>query len=68
MTSEQMKKLKSQVGVSFYLLDSKQFRENFIELKNTFSDIYPHFNIAYSYKTNYIPKLCKIVKELGGYA
>lgn len=68
MTSEQMKKLKSQVGESFYLLDSKQFRENFIELKNTFSDIYPHFNIAYSYKTNYIPKLCKIVKELGGYA
>jgi len=37
-------------------------------LKNAFTSIYPNFNIAYSYKTNYTPKLCKIVNELGGYA
>ena len=39
-----------------------------IELKKQFSNIYPNFNIAYSYKTNYVPKLCKIVNELEGYA
>lgn len=55
-------------GDAYYLLDSKQFRKNYIELKDTFSKIYPYFNIAYSYKTNYTPKLCKIVDELGGYA
>lgn len=55
-------------GDAYYLLDSKQFKTNFIELKESFSNIYPNFNIAYSYKTNYTPKLCKIVNELGGYA
>lgn len=66
--SEQLAKLKEQFGEAFYVLDSKQFRTNFAELKDAFASIYPNFNIAYSYKTNYTPKLCKIVNELGGYA
>lgn len=60
--------LREQYGEAFYLLDSAQFRKNFSELKVAFNDIYPNCNIAYSYKTNYTPKLCKIVNELGGYA
>ena len=60
--------LRKEYGDAFYLLDSEQFVENYLELKKTFSEIYPDFNIAYSYKTNYTPKLCKIVNELGGYA
>lgn len=60
--------LRKEYGDAFYLLDSGQFRNNFIELKDTFRKIYPNFNIAYSYKTNYTPKFCKIVNELGGYA
>ncbi|MCR5423037.1 MAG: pyridoxal-dependent decarboxylase [Bacilli bacterium] len=60
--------LKTKYGDAFYLLDSKQFRTNYDELKSTFSSVYPNFNIAYSYKTNYTPKLCKIVNEQGGYA
>lgn len=53
---------------SFYLLDTQQFENNFIELKKEFCKVYPHFNIAYSYKTNYIPVLCRAVNRLGGYA
>ena len=60
--------LREKYGEAFYILDSEQFRNNFVELKGIFSAIYPNFNIAYSYKTNYIPRLCKIVNELGGYA
>ena len=60
--------LRKEYGEAFYLLDSEQFRNNFVELKECFSTIYPNFNIAYSYKTNYTPKLCRIVNELGGYA
>lgn len=60
--------LRCKYGGAFYLLDSAQFRVNFLELKAAFSGIYPNFNIAYSYKTNYTPKICKIVNELGGYA
>lgn len=60
--------LRAQYGDAFYLLDSAQFRNNFQELKESFNKIYPKWNIAYSYKTNYTPKLCNIVNELGGYA
>lgn len=63
-----IKELKDKIGDSFYILDSKQFEQNFLELKNEFAKIYPDFNIAYSYKTNYTPKLCKIVNKLGGFA
>ncbi len=68
MTIEQMKELTEKVGDAFYMLDSHQFRQNFAELKSEFTKIYPNFNIAYSYKTNYTPKLCRIVNELGGFA
>ena len=55
-------------GESFYILDSKQFTDNFNELQDAFRKIYPETYIAYSYKTNYTPKLCRIVNELGGFA
>lgn len=60
--------LRKEYGDAFYLLDSAQFRKNFHELKEVFRKIYSNFNIAYSYKTNYIPKLCRLVNEMGGYA
>jgi diaminopimelate decarboxylase len=63
-----IEKLREEYGDAFYLLDSAQFRQNFTELKAAFSGKYSHFNIAYSYKTNYTPKFCKIVNELSGYA
>ena len=68
MDKEIIKQLQAEYGEAFYLLDSAQFRKNFAELKAAFNNIYPNWNIAYSYKTNYAPKLCKIVNELGGYA
>lgn len=68
INSQVIDELRSKYGDAFYLLDSEQFKKNFIELKECFSSIYPHFNIAYSYKTNYTPKFCKLVYELGGYA
>ena len=68
MDSELLNELKERFGDAFYILDSKQFRNNYLELKEAFQKIYPNFNIAYSYKTNYTPKLCRIVNELGGYA
>ena len=68
LNAARLKELKKEFGEAFYILDSEQFKENFTELREAFSSIYPRFNIAYSYKTNYTPKLCKFVNELGGYA
>ena len=68
LNAQMLKNLAQTYGSSFYLLNSQQFRENCAELTDVFRAIYPRFHIAYSYKTNYIPKLCKIVNDLGGYA
>lgn len=55
-------------GPSFYLLDTDRFAANFKALVGAFRRHYPATSIAYSYKTNYIPRLCQIVEALGGYA
>ncbi|MBP5368813.1 MAG: pyridoxal-dependent decarboxylase [Bacteroidales bacterium] len=68
MNQSQLSVLSAKYGSAFYLLDTQQFKKNFIELKSAFATIYPNTNIAYSYKTNYIPALCRIVDELGGLA
>lgn len=65
---EEIKKLEKEYGSPIYIFHEKEFRKNYLELLATFRKIYPKYNIAYSYKTNYTPKICKIVKELGGLA
>jgi diaminopimelate decarboxylase len=65
---EILKKMEEQFGESFYILDSKKFSDNFDEFLDEFTKIYPKTNIGYSYKTNYTPKLCKIIDTKGAYA
>ena len=60
--------LAERYGPSFYLLDVEQFQRNFQELTEAFRAYYSETVLAYSYKTNYIPKLCGLVNELGGFA
>lgn len=52
----------------FYIFEQKSFEDNYKHLLNVFRNVYPKYQIAYSYKTNYTPFICKCVKELGGYA
>lgn len=68
MSIEILERIAKSYGDSFYLLDSEQFVRNYEELQKSFRDIYADTHIAYSYKTNYTPALCKIVDQLGGYA
>ena len=60
--------LEQKYGECFYLLDLNKFKDNYRQFLGCFQSIYPDTNIGYSYKTNYIPKLCQAVSELGGYA
>lgn len=55
-------------GPSFYLLDSARFVDNFQRLTQAFRSHYRATTIAYSYKTNYVPRFCNLVEQLGGYA
>ncbi len=53
---------------SFYIVDLNKFRDNYRSFLSSFKKRYSNVNIGYSYKTNYMPSLCTIVREEGGYA
>ena len=68
LNSEILENMSESFGDAFYLLDSSKFSNNFEEFLSEFTATYPKTKIGYSYKTNYTPKLCKLVNEKGGYA
>ena len=51
-----------------YIFHEDEFRKNYLDLLNSIRKYYPRYNIAYSYKTNYTPRICQVVKEMGGLA
>lgn len=55
-------------GSPFYVLDPDRFVRNFRALDAAFRARYEPIQIGYSYKTNYLPYLCHLVKDLGGLA
>ena len=55
-------------GDAFYVFDEPRFVANFTGLLSAFRRFYPATQIAYSYKTNYTPAVCRRVDRLGGYA
>jgi diaminopimelate decarboxylase len=67
-TYNQISQIERRFGTPFYIFDEKTFRKNCDCLVRAFTSRYPKFILAYSYKTNYIPYLCKIIKEKGGFA
>lgn len=52
----------------FYIFDKDGFIKNYKLFEKEMRNFYPNYLISYSYKTNYTPYICEIVKELGGYA
>ena len=56
------------VHTPYYLFNADEFIDNYNELESTFRKYYSNYHIAYSFKTNYTPAVCKLILELGGYA
>lgn len=63
-----VKELVTKQDTPFYLFDEQGFVDNYKRLEDTFRKVYPDYRISYSYKTNYTPFICQLVKSLGGYA
>jgi diaminopimelate decarboxylase len=68
LTCEQIRDIESQFGSPFYIFDEEAFTKNYDDITAAFSHRYERFILAYSYKTNYIPYLCRIIKSKGGFA
>jgi diaminopimelate decarboxylase len=65
---DQLKYLTKRFGSPIYLFREEDFINNYKEFKSCFDKYYSKYVLSYSYKTNYTPSICKIVKKLGGYA
>lgn len=63
-----IKEIEREFGTPFYLFHVEKFIQNYNDFLTAFKKIYPKTIIAYSFKTNYIPYLCKVVNGLGAYA
>jgi diaminopimelate decarboxylase len=55
-------------GSPFYVFDRDKFIDNYRTFERAFHARYDRIQIGYSYKTNYVPYVCRLVKELGGHA
>lgn len=68
LDKDTIEKIKRMYGLPCYVFDESAFCTNYVHLLNAMRDKYSKYEIAYSYKTNYAPAICSIVKRLGGYA
>lgn len=68
MSEQEIKLLIAEYGSPLYVFKDADFIENYKHLCKSMWRYYPHYIPAYSYKTNYTPYICQIVKSLGGYA
>lgn len=51
---------------SFYIYNEDNLVDNFNKFLKSFKSLYNNVEIAYSYKTNYLPEICKKINYLGG--
>lgn len=60
-----LKGLDEQFGSPFYLMDADKYRSNISNFLFAFKKRYEKVVAGYSFKTNYVPALCKIALEEG---
>lgn len=52
----------------YYVFNEQEFINNYITFEQVFKKQYQNYHVAYSYKTNYTPYVCSLIRKLGGYA
>lgn len=61
-------RLTKEYGSPLYLFNKIEFVENYKYFVDCMTKEYDKYQLSYSYKTNYTPYICKLVKQMGGYA
>ena len=57
-----LRNLDEKYGSPFYIMDPEQYKKNINDFLNAFKRKYAKVIAGYSFKTNYVPALCKIAK------
>ena len=67
-SADTVREMLEKFGSPLWVFDEKGFRENYKALDSAMKARYPKYRIAYSFKTNYTPYICKTAKSLGAWA
>lgn len=67
-TKELIEKLTREYGSPLYIFNEDDFLKNYRCFVKAMTDAYDKYQLSYSYKTNYCPYICRLIKEEGGYA
>jgi len=65
MDWSQLDALSQRFGESFYLFHESALVANVQELRSAMEQVVPAVALAYSYKTNHTPAVCRVVRDLG---
>lgn len=68
MITRDLDKISAQYDTPFYVFYVDEFKRNYNELRESYKSVYDKFEIAYSFKTNYMPAACETVLGMGGFA
>ena len=60
--------LTKKFGSPIYVFDKNGFIKNYLQLETAMKEHYEEYRLAYSFKTNYTPFICRTAKSLGAYA
>lgn len=63
-----LRRLTRRHGSPLYLLDAAELLRRYRLVAESFRRAYPQTVVAYSYKTNYLPALCRLLREAGAWA
>jgi len=63
-----VRELVTTYGSPLFVLSVRDLRERYRDLDRAFRTRYPKFQIAYSYKTNYLKAVCSILHQEGAWA
>lgn len=61
-------RLVKEYGSPLYVFQKERLVSDYNRLVDAFRSHYPKYRVAYSYKTNYAPRVCQIMKGLGALA
>jgi diaminopimelate decarboxylase len=57
--------LAKQYGTPLFVVDKARLKKNYTDFYNSFHQRYPHVEVSYSYKTNPLPGVLKVLHEFG---
>jgi len=58
-------KLAEEYGSAFFIFDEEGYLQNLHELRETFKGQYANLALGYSFKTNYMPRICQLARQAG---